>query len=420
MRTTNRCLASQFCVSMLLPLALLVAGCDSDHSVETTPPPPSSSPLLAGDAPDGVAVISYGLPLEHIETGDLDGNALKDLTLSSHVANRVDVIFQEAERSFASTAGLQEVGFHPNNTLFVSGQDRRGYLLLSAETRNQLQVYRFKDAGSPVLVGGIETPAPTLSAAARQRDGSLAIAVAQKGGGALRIIPSLDLDRPRNSATLNMELTPRMARRVTALQVADLGPDAAQAFVVALPQEGRVVSVAPTDDGGFLVDDLWSSNQRTAADTVLPFDFNSDHTDDFFLVGQTMPRVVLLLSDGSGGFRERSFDLEFLGAQSGAVLRDADGSVLLFVARSHQLMIFRWPSDRLNAKRPEVTVLQRAGRDWMRFAVDDMDGDGYQDLVLGSSVGFVPPTVVFGPIYEKIPRLALWLRGPDASSTETN
>ena len=47
--------------------------------------------------------------------------------------------------------------------------------------------------------------------------------------------------------------------------------------------------------------------------------------------------------------------------------------------------------------------------DWLRLAVADLDADGNHDLVIGSSIGALPLSVVYGPLTPQLEPIGLWL-----------
>jgi len=360
-------------------------------------------------------LIPYALTLEHIGIGDLDGDDREDVALVSHVSNRADVFLQQPDRQFSHGVALEGIGFHPNDTLFVTDDTGRRYLLLNAETTNSVRIYPGA-AKSPLKpLGALPAPSPTFSAATIWPGVGLTLAVAQKGGGQIRIFKGLDPSHPDRSDPVVVEATPRSTRHVGDLAAADLNGDGAASFIASVPQDGRVVRLSPEDGDSVGVHEVWSTDRLSAADLILPVDFDGDGDEDLFLLGQGLPRAVLLLSDAAGGFSERSFPLPGRGARSGVVITESDGSLMLWATAKRTITVLRWPASRRDRK-PSRTVFEPAGRDWMRFATADLDRDGHNDLVLGSSVGFTPPTVLYGPLFPNLDAIVGWLEGSAAES----
>jgi hypothetical protein len=236
------------------------------------------------------------------------------------------------------------------------------------------------------------------------------LAVAQRGGAQIRVFKGLDLARPDLTEPLVVPATPRLTRHVGDLVAADLKGDGIASFIATVPEEGQVVRLSADDTNSVGVHEVWSTDRLSAADQSLPVDFDGDGDDDLFLLGQNLPRAVLLLSDDSGGFIERSFPLPGRGARSGALIMESDGTLLLWATAKRSITVLRWPPDRRN-RDPSRIVFEPAGRDWMRFAIADLDRDGHDDMVLGSSVGFTPPTVLYGPLDPKLDAIIRWLEG---------
>ena len=395
-------------IALCVPLVFF-AGCDESRP-PVPPPSESASPLSTDGLPPDAALIPYALPLEHIGVGDLDGDGRADVALVSHVSSRADVFLQQPDRQFSHGAALDDVGFHPNGTLFITDANNQRYFLLNAETTNSVKVYRAASGGRLKPFGALPSPSPTFSALANWPGVGPTFAVAQKGGGDIRIFKGLDPAHPELAEPVVAKATPRPTRRVMDLVAADLRGDGSASFVATVPQEGLVVRLSRADDDTVAVHEVWSTDRRAAADLSLPVDFDGDGDEDLFLLGQSLNRVVLLLGDGAGGFTERSFPLSSPGAQSGAVITESDGSLMLWAAFKRTVTVLRWSADGRD-RDPTEKVFERVGRDWIRFASSDLDNDGHDDLILGSSVGFIPPAVLYGPLYPNLDAVVAWLEG---------
>ena len=406
------------CFVALGATMLTATGCDNSSPPSPAPPPATTLKLSDAALPPDSARVPYGLPLHHIDVGDIDGDGLADLILASHVANRVDAYFQHPQRNFSWGSSLDSAGYHPNGTLFLASGGGTPYVLLNAETKNAVQFYRLAADARLDVVGAIDAPAPALSAVAQSPSGAFALAVAGKSGDNLHIFNPVDPGSLDDVKPEIVQLATRPGRRVSGLVAANLDHEATPSFVATLQQEGRVIRITASRSGASDVGDIWSTDRRTAADFVLPVDFDGDGDDDLFVLGQQLPDALLLLNDGLKGFRERRFNLETPGARSGAVISEADGSVMLWAAMASTITVFRWESGGRESS-PKRVVINRAGRDWLRFAVADLDADGHSDLVLGSSVGMVPPTAIFGPLFDKLESIGAWLSGVGLEKSET-
>ena len=81
-------------------------------------------------------------------------------------------------------------------------------------------------------------------------------------------------------------------------------------------------------------------------------------------------------------------------------MEEADGSLLLWLGEPRYLEILRFGPDR--PAPPEQFSFERAELGWMLFAGGDMNGDGQEDIVLGATVPWLQPTVIFGPLGPRI------------------
>jgi hypothetical protein len=387
-----------------LLLALVATGCD-----KSPPPAPpeaqvdaASSPALAPVAwPEGTVAIDYPFTLQHIDAGDLDGDGRLDLTLAAHVESRVETFYQQADRGFRGSGPLDNPGFHPNGTLTLVGGDGQRYLVLNAETANALRAYRARAGTAAQPAGETTARAPTESIAVTWPAGwGRTLAVISKAGATVLLYPDYDPALPGASTSVTALPTERAHLRAAGLTAADLRGQGVPSLLVAIPHEGRLAAITPTSPGQVQVDEVWNFGSLSGIETILPIDFNGDGLQDLFLLGQVRQDAVLLLNNGAGGFDLSSFPLDSKpyhpGVRSGALTQDTDGSLLLWAGMEGSLVVWRWGQDR--DLPPERLVFNRPGRDPIRFAAADLDGDGHQDLVMGSAVGNLPLTAVYGPL----------------------
>lgn len=184
---------------------------------------------------------------------------------------------------------------------------------------------------------------------------------------------------------------------------ADLAGNGVETLVVAIPREGRLVGVDPDGAGALKAREIHSYDRRERIHLVVPVAFDSDGRDDLFVLGASSPKVSLLLSNGL----EREFVLGDQQTVAAQASREADGTLLLWVATERALHVLTWPAERPAA--PDHRVFAHPGKDWVKLAVADLDADGNQDLVIGSSIGLLPLSVVFGPLTPQLEPIGLWL-----------
>ncbi len=400
-----------------LPLIIALTGC-TDAPLppqEKVPEPrlPPASPPVAAALPANAVLLHHGLTLEHIDPGDLDGDGRLDLTLASHVESRVETLFQPVPRQFQAAGPLPDPGFHPNGTLTLMGGDGGRYLVLNAETANALRAYRGVAGTAALPVGDTPVPAPMESVAVVWPEWGRTLAVTSKRGAEVQLLPGYDPARPEVATPLTVKATNRTHLRLTGLTQADLYGTGVPALLVAIPQEGRIVALTPRTTGDVGVDTLWQMGPYTAPECLLPADINRDGHQDLIVLGQMMKEVAVLINDGQGGLSQRLFPLgdplRHVGFRAGAVTRDQDGTLLLWASLERHLGILRWTGK--GAVDPEPILFRRVGRDPIRFATADLDGDGHQDLAMGSAVASLPALVLFGPLAPHLEAFGTWLEG---------
>lgn len=399
----------------VLLLALVATGCDN-----LPPPAPPETQVVAASShepasvtwPEGTVAIDYPFTLQHIDAGDLDGDGRLDLTLAAHVESRVETFYQQADRGFRASGPLDNPGFHPNGTLTLVGGDGQRYLVLNAETANVLRAYRAQAGTAAQPAGETAARAPTESIAVTWPAGwGRTLAVISKAGATVLLYPEYDPALPVASTSVTALPTERAHLRAAGLTAADLRGQGVPSLLVAIPHEGRLAAITPTAPGQVQVEEVWNFGSLAGIETILPIDFNGDGLQDLFLLGQVRQDAVLLINNGAGGFDLTSFPLDSKpghpGVRSAALTRDTDGSLLLWAGMEGSLVVLRWGQNR--DLPPERLVFTRPGRDPIRFAAADLDGDGHQDLVMGSAVGNLPLTAVYGPLAPKLDAIGAWL-----------
>lgn len=133
-------------------------------------------------------------------------------------------------------------------------------------------------------------------------------------------------------------------------------------------------------------------------------DITGDGYSDVLIAGDDPPKVMLLIGDGLGGFRERR-EWTVQGPVRAIAVGDVtgDGRADLLVAAAAPPRVFVWAGgDQGRFDRPSVFSLPEEGGEPVTLRVADLNGDGQGDLILaqsqgitwafGSAQGLRPPT----------------------------
>lgn len=378
----------------------MMIGCVTRICVPVEPQPGARTPQ-AGDQRGELVKIDYNRTLHHIATGDINGDGLMDLILSAHVESTVTPFLQDAEGRFSAGPLLPDPGFHPNGTLILSDDQGVPYVVLNAETVNALRLYR---GGSKDLIepaGEVAVSAPDESARVDWPAWGQTLAITSKESNKVTFFRNFNPARPDTTQLLEVRSGGLKSHRLSGLISVDLEGQGQASVLVVNGRLGKVFALRPQGDG-IQVNELASFERGDLIRDVLPLRFNDDERADLFVLGEGMTNAVLLLNRGDG-FDPQLFPVtlspEQRGVQSGIVTRDQDGTLLLWVGSVGGLTVLSWDPDRL---KPPLRQESRRGGGWLRFAQADMNRDQHSDLIIGSSTGGVPPTIVYGPLAPQV------------------
>ncbi len=403
----------------------LICGVIGASCSDPTPLPPTDEVLpveAAGIADTGSAAprsllppeslpLDYPFTLQHVAVADLDGDGLLDVTLTSRVEGRVETFYQQPGRRFLGSGALPDPGFHPFGTLAVTGSDGQPHLVLSAETANTLRVYR-PQAGAPAthLGDSQRVLTPAESVVVEWPGWGATVAVSGIWNPAITLVRDFDPAHPDRARPIQAQDGAHGEGPRRGLAVADLQGSGIPSVLTAAAEDGSVLAIRPDEEGAVRIDPLWNLGELKYPHTLIPVDFDRDGTIDIFVLGEGMPYTALLRNDGSGRFAMEPFviigEAGEPGSLGGALTEERDGSLLLWSGGHASVVVLRWGADRRQP--PERVVFENPGGDHMRFVAADLDGDGHPDLIVGSSVGNVPVTVLFGPLSTKLEAIGEW------------
>jgi len=381
-------------------LALALLACE----------PASRTPVPSAEAPAFQESLPFQDPPFDILADDVDGNGFPDLALISHGGNYAQVFFQKEHRAFVPGPRVSNVGFHPGDIIRWPSEQPR--YLLAAEGVNQVLVLEPGPEGGLREVSRLAAQVPRHIASFRWPDWGTSLAITPFLNNRLVLLRDVDPQSGRAAARIPVPLSPhpRSLRKAERVVPVDLDGDGVDELLFAssvmqelwmLRYPGAEESITPV---------LIRKFPAGAPNQVAAADLNGDGAQDLIVPNQSAPfQINLLINDGSGSFEDAA-PLSFpttMGLRRVAVAKDRDGANYLLAVGYGALALYRFPAQWDGAAPvPMRSVPMARNEGSQALLLQDIDGDGWLDGVLGRGRGKNGAWIVYGPLWDHFDELA--------------
>ncbi len=372
--------------------------------------PASRTAVPDAEPPSFQESLPFQDPPFDILVDDVDGNGRPDIALVSHGDNYAQVFFQKEHRVFAAGPRVPDVGFHPGD--IIRWPSEQPFYLVAAEGVNQLLVLEPGPDGGFREVSRLAEQTPRHVASFRWPEWGASLAVTPFRNNRLVLLRDVDPQSGRAASRVPVALSsqPRSLRRAGRVTPVDIDGDGVDELLFAssvmqelwmLRYPGAEESITPV---------LIHKFPAGAPDQVAAADLNGDGAQDLIVPNQSTPfQINILMNDGHGTFAAAS-PLSFpttMGIRRVAVGRDQDGVNYLLAVGYGAVALYRFPASwDGHAPVPMRSVPMARNEGSQALLLQDIDGDGLLDGILGRGMGDNGAWIVYGPLWEHFDELA--------------
>lgn len=371
-------------------LASGLTGCD-------TRPPPQSVVLEWGQ------LLPWSGQAFDILIEDLDGDHQADMTVIDHGGNQAQIFYQRVPRQWTMGPAFAGVGFHPGNLIRWPGEPAR--FVLSAEGDNAVRVLRpDPEAGFKVESQRDETK-PRYGQRFRWPGWGNSLVMSPFDTDSLFLLKGYD---PVQGSAVDRVHVPTAEQAPSVLwpgpiTVTDIDRDGSDDLLYATRVTRQVFVVqAAAEIAGIRPRELAKNADWGGPSQVIAGDLNGDGAVDLSVPDETLPgKINVLLNDGQGTFKPAP-PLASANDQGVTELKfgvDRDGQRYLLAGGYGTLSLYPMPQhwDEDEPVKP-MTVRWAQNSHTTALVFQDIDGDGWLDLVLGRVQGERTLWVHYGPL----------------------
>jgi len=356
---------------------------------------------------------------------DLNGDRRADLTVVDHGGNHAQIFYQPAPRQFSQGPRFEGVGFHPGNLFRWPGEPAR--YLLSAEGDNAVRVLAADSATGFRVESQLEAVKPRYGSLFRWPGWGDSVVLSPFDMDSLFLLKQFDPATGKPEASVHVPLSeqPPSVLWPGPITVTDIDADGSDDLLYATPVTRQVFVVqAPKNTASktkkkakgkpqpnpirprlLAEDPKWGGPTQ-----VLTADLDRDGAVDLLVPDETRPgKINVLLNDRRGVFKpvapfESPNDRGITKLKTAV---DKDGLRYILAAGFGSLTLHQMP-DAWTPGQPLASrsIGWKSGGHASALALQDLDGDGWLDLVLGRVTGKDSLWVHYGPLWESFKTLS--------------
>lgn len=360
----------------------------------------------------------HSLPT-NILIADINGDGRKDINVVYHAESRAEYYQQVAKREFDLISQYKNVGFHPGD--LIEWPDAQGHLILGAEGEKTIKALSFVQKERSDRKGDSETWEPTVISKRSLPDVRHLEAFKWPGWGtslvvqffqhdSVGILKNLSINKMGLSEVIGIPLSqnPPSVRNASRFYVGDIDEDSIDEilFVSTITKEVFVIKY-PGETNKPEARVLLRDDAFNMSSIVKGLDVAGDQSIDLIVPDEAGSGGLHIL-ENKGGLRfekkqfvENPFPTSVLfqpGIRQLEPFVDKNGDKFILVSALQGLVLYKIGHDkRLSWERK--LVLSEAVETSYDMKVEDLDGDGFQDVVLGRSGVERNIMIIYGPLW---------------------
>lgn len=359
----------------------------------------------AWSATGATAILLQTLPAADqvfaVVANDIDGDGRLDLLTTNRSQGTAQVLYQKTPRSFEAGPASKVLGFHPNGLSRLPGVAHR--YVLSAEGDAALRVLEPDGQGGMRVVANRPQEGAFATTAFSWPGWGTSLAVAPYQGEELTILRNFQAE----TAQAETEYALRQPRHSVpgAVTVVDLNGDGVSELLYTTRRSRTLWRVNfPKDNQSPEAVAVWTAPVGAPRHLVIA-EMTGDGAVDILLPLEPERRIAVLLNDGKGNFVPGPELPLPVPARAGgpkrlAVAEDRDGSLLLVASTEQSLVLYR--IEKGDPYRYETVELPLDASVNQTLLLQDIDGDGEPDLVVGLSKVQDSLKILYGPLWKKL------------------
>jgi hypothetical protein len=399
---------------LVLSLATLHWGCQPEETEKSKPN--TSSQSVPVELP-GQTRLAWEGQVFDLAIEDLNADGLKDLVSVDHGKNQAQLIYQTAPQKWGEQRDYSGVGFHPGNLLIWPGMPKK--LILGAEGDNSIRALAPEQGGGLNVVSNLKEVAPRYIQRFRWPGWGESLVVSPYANGYVVLLKNYDPVKGQAEQRVivplsSKEYSIRAAERVT---VADLDGDGIDELLLVISVTNELLQIkypgAKSKTAVPKLIQLLKNDKWGAANEAHAIDLDRDGDQDLLVPDEIGPApkgvIHVLMNQGKGKLKEGA-SIPFSktnGVQELSVARDKDGLDYFLAVGFGGVALYQMPESWKDGDAIPMRSLNWSADDYSRsIKLEDVDGDGWLDALVGRVYSDKPVWIAYGPLWQRFAELS--------------